>query len=247
MENEERLKHMEYLVLLGIAVVIVGFALRLDSILIVFLAAIVTALLGNLGIDGFLTTLGESFVSNRSVALFIIILLVTGTLERNGLKQAAAELIGKAKGATPGIIIALYGVMRLVFAAFNVSFGGVAGFVRPIIMPMAIGAIEAAGHEPDERYVEQLKGMASGMENVAWFFGQVLFVGTSGAILVKTTLSPLGYDVDLLRLAIIEIPVALIAVGVTAVYYITKDARLRRKFYGGGSGVQMPAAVKEGE
>lgn len=97
---------MEYLVLLGIAVVIVGFALRLDSILIVFLAAIVTALLGNLGIDGFLTTLGESFVSNRSVALFIIILLVTGTLERNGLKQAAAALIGRAKGATPGIIIA---------------------------------------------------------------------------------------------------------------------------------------------
>ncbi|WP_288923096.1 5-oxoproline transporter, DUF969 family subunit, partial [uncultured Bifidobacterium sp.] len=155
---------MEYLVLLGIAVVIVGFALRLDAILIVFLAAIVTALLGNLGIDGFLTTLGESFVSNRSVALFIIILLVTGTLERNGLKQAAAALIGRAKGATPGIIIALYGVMRLVFAAFNVSFGGVAGFVRPIIMPMAVGAIEATGHKPDEDYVEQLKGMASGME-----------------------------------------------------------------------------------
>ena len=51
---------MEYLVLLGIAVVIVGFALRLDAILIVFLAAIVTALLGNLGIDGFLTTLNRS-------------------------------------------------------------------------------------------------------------------------------------------------------------------------------------------
>ena len=167
---------MEYLVLLGIAVVIVGFALRLDAILIVFLAAIVTALLGNLGIDGFLTTLGESFVSNRSVALFIIILLVTGTLERNGLKQAAAELIGKAKGATPGIIIALYGVMRLVFAAFNVSFGGVAGFVRPIIMPMAVGAIEATGHKPDEDYVEQLKGMASGMENVAWFFDAVTWL-----------------------------------------------------------------------
>lgn len=247
---------MEYLVLLGIAVVIVGFALRLDSILIVFLAAIVTALLGNLGIDGFLTTLGESFVSNRSVALFIIILLVTGTLERNGLKQAAAELIGKAKGATPGIIIALYGVMRLVFAAFNVSFGGVAGFVRPIIMPMAVGAVEASGHKPTDEYVEQLKGMASGMENVAWFFGQVLFVGTSGAILVKTTLAPLGYDVDLLRLAIIEIPVALIAVGVTAVYYIIKDNHLRRRYCGGDT-FAAPArlaapessvqAVKEGE
>ena len=223
---------MEYLVLLGIAVVIVGFALRLDAILIVFLAAVVTALLGGLGVDGFLTTLGESFVSNRSVALFIIILLVTGTLERNGLKQAAADLIGRARGATPGSIIALHGVMRLVFAAFNVSFGGVAGFVRPIIMPMAVGAIEAAGHEPHEDYVEELKGMASGMENVAWFFGQVLFVGTAGALLVQTTLAPLGYDVDLLQLAIIEIPVALIAVGVTAVYYIIKDNRLRRRYYG---------------
>lgn len=223
---------MDYLVLLGIVIVIVGFALKLDSILIIFAAAIVTALVGGIGIDGFLTTLGTSFVSNRSMAVFIIILLVVGTLERNGLKDAAAALIGKAKNATPGIIIALYGVMRVVFAAFNVSFGGVAGFVRPIIMPMAIGAIEASGHEPKDEYVEELKGMASGMENVAWFFGQMLFVGTAGALLVQSTLKPLGYDVDLLRMALIELPVAVIAVVVTAVYYILKDRRLRAKYYG---------------
>ena len=136
---------MDYLVLLGILIVIVGFALKLDAILIIFAAAIVTALVGGIGVDGFLATLGSSFVSNRSMAVFIIILLVVGTLERNGLKEAAAALIGKAKHATPGIVIALYGMMRVVFAAFNVGFGGVAGFVRPIIMPMAVGAIEAAG------------------------------------------------------------------------------------------------------
>ena len=39
------------------------------------------------------------------------------------------------------LIIALYGLMRVVFAAFNVSFGDVAGFVRPVIMPMTIEAI----------------------------------------------------------------------------------------------------------
>ncbi len=233
---------MDYLVLLGIVIVIVGFALKLDSILIIFAAAIVTALVGGIGIDGFLTTLGTSFVSNRSMAVFIIILLVVGTLERNGLKDAAAALIGKAKNATPGIIIALYGVMRVVFAAFNVSFGGVAGFVRPIIMPMAIGAIEASGHEPKDEYVEELKGMASGMENVAWFFGQMLFVGTAGALLVQSTLKPLGYDVDLLRMALIELPVAVIAVVVTAVYYILKDRRLRAKYYGAAS---ASANVKE--
>lgn len=136
--------------------------------------------------------------------------------------------------------------MRLVFAAFNVSFGGVAGFVRPIIMPMAVGAIEASGHEPKEEYVEELKGMASGMENVAWFFGQVLFVGTAGALLVQSTLKPLGYDVELIQLALIEIPVAIVAVGVTAVLYILKDRRLRAKYYGGAAGASVSAvAVKE--
>lgn len=222
---------MNYLVLLGIAIVIVGFALKLDSILIIAVASVATALIGGISPVDFLTTLGTSFVSNRSMAIFIIVVLVTGTLERNGLKTAAAELIGKVKNATPGLIIALYGVMRLVFAAFNVSFGGVAGFVRPVIMPMTIGAIEASGHEPNEDYVEELKGMASGMENVAWFFGQVLFVGTSGALLVQSTMDTLGYEVDLLRMALVEVPVAIVAVGVAAAYYIVKDRSLRAKYY----------------
>ena len=65
-----------YLVLLGIVIVIVGFALRLDAILIIIVAAVVTALVGGIGVDGFLTTLGTSFVSNRSMAIFIIVLLV---------------------------------------------------------------------------------------------------------------------------------------------------------------------------
>lgn len=193
---------------------------------------IVTALVGGIGIEGFLTTLGQSFVDNRNMAIFILIMLVTGTLERNGLKTAAANLIGKVKGATPGIVISLYGVMRTIFAAFNVSFGGVAGFVRPIIMPMASGAIEASGEKPDEEHIEELKGMASGMENITWFFGQVLFVGGSGALLVQSTLSGLGYDVELLDLAMVEIPIGIIALIVGMVYYILKDRKLRKKYYG---------------
>ena len=223
---------MEWIKLLGILIVIVGFALKKDSILIILCAAIVTAFVGGLGITGMLETLGTSFVANRSMAIFILIMLVTGTLERNGLKEAAAALIAKVKGASAGAVIGAYGVMRGIFAAFNVSFGGVAGFVRPIIMPMATGAIEAQGEEPNEEHVEQLKGMASGMENVAWFFCQVLFVGGSGGILVQSTLKPLGYEVDLLDLAKVEIPVAIFAVAVAIVYYFLKDRRLSKKYYG---------------
>ena len=166
---------MELLKLLGIVIVIAGFALKLDSILVILVAAVVTALVGGLGPVTLLETLGSTFVANRSMAIFIIVMLVTGTLERNGLREAAAALIGKFKGATSGLVIGIYGVMRSIFAAFNVGFGGVAGFVRPVIMPMAEGAIVAQGYEPNEEHVEELKGMASGMENITWFFGQVLF------------------------------------------------------------------------
>ena len=122
--------------------------------------------------------------------------------------------------------------MRVVFAAFNVGFGGVAGFVRPVIMPMTIGAIEATGNEPNEEHVDAIKGMSAGMENITWFFGQVLFVGGSGAILVQSTLAELGYNVELIDLAKVQIPVAVFATVLASIYYYLEDKKLFKKYYG---------------
>lgn len=220
---------MELLKLLGILIVVIGFVLKLDSILIIMIAAIVTALVACMDPVTFLETLGSSFVANRSMCVFVMVMVVTGTLERNGLKQAAANLMKKFKNASAGVVLAIYGVFRLVFAAFNVSFGGVAGFVRPIVLPMATAAAKKNGKKISEKYEENLKGMASGMENIAWFFGQVLFVGTSGMILVQSTLAGLGYNVELVDLMKVQIPVAIIAVAVAIVYYYLKDKQLSRK------------------
>lgn len=220
---------MELLKLLGIIIVVIGFVLKLDSILIIMIAAIVTALVAGMDPVTFLETLGSSFVANRSMCVFVMVMVVTGTLERNGLKQAAANLMKKFKNASAGVVLAIYGVFRLVFAAFNVSFGGVAGFVRPIVLPMATAAAKKNGKKISEKYEENLKGMASGMENIAWFFGQVLFVGTSGMILVQSTLAGLGYDVELVDLMKVQIPEAIIAVAVAIVYYYIKDKQLSRR------------------
>lgn len=222
---------MEYLKLLGILIVIVGFALKKDPILIIICSAIVTAIVGNMGVKGLLETMGTSFVANRSMAVFILVLLVTGTLERNGLRESATRLIGKMKRASAGAVVGAYGVMRVIFAAFNVGFGGVAGFVRPVIMPMAIGAVEADGKKANPEHVEKIKGMAAGMENITWFFGQVLFVGGAGGLLVQSTLKPLGYNVDLIDLAKVEIPVAIVATVVAIVYYSVMDKKLCKKYY----------------
>ena len=77
--------------LLGILIIIIGFALKKDAILIIVCSAIVTALVGGLGINGLLEVLGSSFVKNRSIAIFIIIIVVTATLERNGLKSFGVQ------------------------------------------------------------------------------------------------------------------------------------------------------------
>lgn len=225
---------MEYLKLIGIVIVIVGFALKLDSILIIFLAAVSTALVGGLGVGGLLENLGSNFVSNRSMAIFIIILLVTGTLERNGLREAAADFIRKFKNVTVGKLVCIYGAMRSFFGAFNVGFGGVAGFIRPVLLPMAEGAISEDDEPADEDYIEEAKGMASAMENISWFFFQVLFVGGSGGLLVQGTLKGLGYEVELIDLAKVEIPVALAALVVACIYFTLKDKRLRQKYLKSG-------------
>ncbi len=218
--------------LLGVLIVIIGFAIKMNPISIIMIAALVTSLTGGLGITGLLDNLGNAFIANRSMCIFIIVMLATGTLERNGLKEAAANLIAKAKHATSGLVIAFYGIMRVIFAAFNVGFGGVAGFVRPVIMPMTVGAIEATGNEPNEEHVDALKGMSTGMENITWFFGQVLFVGGSGAILVQSTLAGLGYNVELIDLAKVQIPVAIFATVFASVYYYMVDKKLFSKYYG---------------
>lgn len=224
--------------LIGVLIVIIGFALKLDSILIVVAALIVTSLVSGLGFTAMLETLGTSFVANRGMAIFIIIMLATGTLERNGLKESAARLIKKMKKVNSSVILMIYGVFRMVFAAFHVSFGGVAGFVRPIVYPMMEGSIESKNLPDNEEYFEELKGMSSAMENITWFFGQNLFIGGSGALLVQSTLSGLGYEVSLVRLMLVEIPVALVALVVACLYFYFKDKRLMKKYYGNQKGEQ---------
>lgn len=115
--------------------------------------------------------LGISFVNNCGMVIFIIIMLVIGIFERNGLKELVVFLIKWFKKVFVGMIVDIYGIFWMIFVVFNVSFGGVVGFVCLIILFMVLGIIELKGLEVYLKYEEELKGMVLVMENVCWFFG----------------------------------------------------------------------------
>ena len=216
--------------LIGIAIVIVGFALKFNPIAIVMAAGFATAMVGGMDITAFLETLGTTFVTNRYMALYMLTIPVIGYIERNGLKLTAAKAVRKLKSATPVKVIMAYGVVRSFFAAFNISFGGVAGFVRPIITPMAVGSVEKDGETIEEKDLEDIKGMGAAMENIAWFFGQVLFLAGAGLLLVKGTLDPMGYEVDPVTAVKTQIPVLIVAIVVAGIYFTFIERRMLKKY-----------------
>ena len=73
---------MNYWPLLGILLVVLGFALKFNPLLVVATAAIVTGLLGGMNFLTVLSALGKGFNENRYVTIIYLVLPVIGLLER---------------------------------------------------------------------------------------------------------------------------------------------------------------------
>src|SRR5438874_7947400 len=125
---------IDYWPLIGIALVVLGFALRFNPLLVVAAAAIVTGLLGGMDFPKVLATLGKGFNDNRYVTISYIVLPVIGILERYGLQQRARTLIANIHGATTGRLLIGYLGFRQVIAALGLKdVAGHAQTVRPLV------------------------------------------------------------------------------------------------------------------
>ena len=89
---------MNYFVLIGIAIIIVGFIFKLDVVAVVLISGLVTGLIAKMGLVEVLNAIGTGFVNNRYMSLFFISFPVIAIMERYGLKLRAAEFIRKIKG-----------------------------------------------------------------------------------------------------------------------------------------------------
>ena len=231
--------------LLGVGVIIVGFVLRFNPMLVVIVTAIVTALAAHFPVDKILATIGTGFIKTRNLPLIILLpLTVIGLLERHGLRQHAQNWISNIKSATVGRLLIIYlGARQLTAAIGLTSLGGHPQMVRPLLAPMTEGAAEARYGKLSDKVRYRLRAFAAATDNVGLFFGEDIFVAFGAIVLMTTFLREAGIDLEPIHVALWGIPTATCAFAIHAWRLRRLDKWLAREMAGGAPAVDTAAAA----
>ena len=217
---------INYWPLIGIALVVLGFALKLNPMLVVTVAALATGLLAGKGPVEVISLLGKAFNDNRIIAIVWIVLPVIGLLERFGLQQRAAAVIRGMRNATTGRLLILYLIYRQITAAIGLhSTAGHPQTVRPLVAPMAVAAAERQT-QLDEETSEKVKAYAAATDNVGLFFGEDIFLAIGSIVLIVQVLEIYGIHVQPIQLAMWAIPTAIAAFVIHGSRLLLLDRRL---------------------
>lgn len=219
------------LVLIGILIVVIGFALRLNPLLVVAIAAIATGLASGRGPYEVIAAFGKAFTESRYVAIVWLVLPVIGLLERAGLKERARDVISGIQSATTGRVLMAYLALRQISAALGlVSLGGHAQMVRPLIAPMAEGAAESRFGDLPLKTRHLIRANAAAVDNIGVFFGEDIFIAIGSILLIKGFLEQNKIVVEPMSLALWAIPTAVIAFAIHCTRLVLFDRRLKREF-----------------
>ena len=198
--------------LLGIGVVIIGFALRWNPLLVVIAAALASGLAAGLAPLAVIAAFGKAFNANRYVSAPWIILPVIGLLERSGLRERARDVIAGVAAATTGRLLLAYLLLRQLTSAVGLTaIGGHAQTVRPLVAPMAEAAALRADPGLDDAGRQKVRAMAAATDNIGMFFGEDIFLAVASILLIKGFLEANGIIVAPLALSVWAIPTAVSA------------------------------------
>ncbi|CAG9256875.1 putative integral membrane protein [Paraburkholderia unamae] len=235
------------LVLIGVPIVVIGFALRLNALLVVTAAGIATGLAGGLHTVEIVSAFGKAFADNRYMGLVWLTLPVIALLERNGLREQARQLISRVQAATTGRVLMLYFVVRQFTAALGLtSLGGHAQMVRPLIAPMAEAAATKRYGEVPDAVRQQIRANASAVDNIAVFFGEDIFIAIQSILLIKGFLEQNGIIVQPLQVSVWAIPTAFAALIIHCVRLKLLDHNLSRRLKVAGATSTSAAASRQG-
>ncbi|WP_426166178.1 DUF969 domain-containing protein [Sandarakinorhabdus sp. DWP1-3-1] len=212
--------------LIGIVVIVVGFALRFNPLLVVVVAALASGIAAGMDPLAVIATFGKAFNTNRYVSAPWIILPVIGMLERAGLRERARDVIAATAAATTGRILIAYLLLRQATSALGLTaIAGHAQTVRPLLAPMAEAAAERADPAITDDGRQKIRAMAAATDNVGMFFGEDIFLAIASILLIKGFLEANGIVVAPLQLSVWAIPTAVAAFVVHGVRLWRMDRR----------------------
>lgn len=199
---------MNIWILSGIAVMLGGFVLRLNPLVVVLGAAVTTGLAAGMDLAQVIAAFGKAFNDTRYVSVVWIVLPVIGLMERHGLQERARALIAGMKGATLPRLLTGYLLLRQAASALGLtSIAGHAQTVRPLLAPMA----EAAAQPRDQAEADKVKALSAATDNIGLFFGEDIFIAIGSILLMKGFLEQQGITLAPFDLAVWAIPTALAA------------------------------------
>lgn len=199
--------------LLGVAVIVLGFLLRLHPVLVVVAACFTTGFAAFMPVEALLASLGTAFVKTRNLPMiYLLPLAAIGLLERFGLREHAQAAVSRVRSATAGRLLIVYLAVRELSAALGLTaLGGHPNMVRPVVAPMAEAAAQLRTPALGEEQRHRIRAMAAATDNVGLFFGEDIFVAFGAIVLMQTVLRAEGIEVDPLHMAMWGIPTAICA------------------------------------
>ena len=218
---------MNYWPLVGVAVVIVGFALRLNPALVVVVAGIVSGILSGMSIPDLLALLGHSFLSNRMLMLFVLTLPAIGLLERAGLRERAHAFIAGLRRLTFARLLIAYLATRQVLSMLGLmTVAGHPQTVRPLLAPMAEAAAEKIDPTLDDSKRENIRALAAATDNVGLFFGEDIFIALGAVLLIQAFFAQNNIDLSPASIAVWAVPTAIAAFVVHSIRIVLFQRRL---------------------
>lgn len=214
--------------LIGVAVVIVGFVLRFNPLLVVTVAGLVTGIAGGLDFLEVVAAFGKAFITSRYVGIVWLVLPVIGLLEHAGLRERARTVISGFRAATTSRVLLAYFTIRQVTSALGLtSLGGHAQMVRPLIAPMAEAASENQYGEIPLPVRHRIRAHSAAADNIALFFGEDIFIAIGSILLIRGFLDQNGIRVEPAQLALWAIPTAICAFAIhcTRLFFLERSLR----------------------
>lgn len=220
---------MNYWPLVGVAIVVLGFALRRNPALVVVVAGLASGIAAGKPLGELLELLGTAFVANRTLLLFVLTLPVIGLLERHGLRDRARGWIASFRSLTLSRLLVCYLGLRQLLSMFGlIDLAGHAQTVRPLLAPMSEAAAAQEGQALDDQDRDRVRALAAATDNVGRFFGEDVFLAFGAVLLIQGFYAGHGIALEPMAIALWALPTAIAAFVIHALRIVWFNRRLHR-------------------